>query len=391
MLAYTGGLDTSVAVPWLAEAYGADVITLTLDLGQSRELDAIRERALAAGAVNAHVLDAREEFVALHVLPALQAGAFDEGRGPLATALGRPLIARKLVDIARIEGATAIAHLCADEGLDRLRIEASARALDPAIRILAPAREWGMTRPARIEYARQHGIPVSVGQANSCRIDANLWGRSIEGGALDDTSVEPPADVFTLTADPASCPDEPACLDVEFLRGVPVAVNNVPMPVLEIIGSLGTIAGHHGVGRIDAIESRPAGLLARSVHEAPASVVLHAAHRELERCVMPRDLERVKRDLGFTYADLIDQGRWFSPLRGAIDAFVADVQQRVTGTIRLQLLRGSCRVVGRSTALSPGKPAPASSLITIVSVPAAAALPTPGAAAEHTTQSQVPR
>lgn len=342
MLAYTGGFDTSVAVPWLAETYGADVITVTLDLGQGRELDAIRERALATGAVNAHVLDAREEFAARHIIPALQAGAVLEGGDPLATALSRPLIARKLVDIARIEGATAIAHGCSANGQDQLRIETSARALDPSIRIISPARESGMSGPARIEYARQRGTPVSTSQATPYRVDANLWGRSIEGGVLDDTPTEPPAWVFTLTADPASCPDEPACLELEFLRGMPVAVNHVPMRLLEVIGSVGTIAGHHGVGRSGASERRLAAGPARAFHEAPAAVVLHAAHRELEHSVIPDDLEQVKRDLARVYADLIHQGHWFSPLRSAIDAFVADVQQRVTGTIRLELLKGSC-------------------------------------------------
>ncbi len=285
VLAYSGGLDTSVAVPWLKETYGAEVITATLDLGQGRELDAVRERALAAGAVRAHVLDVREEFVHDYILPALQAGAIYEGGYPLATALGRPLIARKLVEIARIEGAGSIAHGCTGKGNDQVRIDVSARALEPAIRVIAPAREWGMTRPDEIEYARKRGVPVPVTQASPYSTDANLWGRSIECGVLEDPWVEPPEDVYTLTRDPAQCPDEAAYVQLDFERGVPVAVNGVPMAFIEIIGSVSTIAGAHGVGRIDMVENRLVGIKSREIYEAPAAVVIHMAHRELEGLV----------------------------------------------------------------------------------------------------------
>lgn len=347
VLAYSGGLDTSVAVPWLAETYGAEIITVTLDLGQGRELEAIRERALAAGAVNAHVLDVRQEFASDYILPALQAGAVYEGGYPLATALGRPLIAKKLVEVARIEGARSIAHGCTGKGNGQVRIDVSARAIDPAVRIIAPAREWGMTRLDEIEYARKRGIPVPATRLSPYSTDTNLWGRSVACGVLEDPWAEPPADVYALTADPASCPDQPAYLELEFLRGLPVAVNGVPMPFLEIVDSVATIAGNHGVGRLDMVENRIVGIKFREIYEAPAAVVLHAAHQELENFVSPRDLERVKRDLALTYADLVYNGLWFSPVRSAIDAFVADVQQRVTGTIRLKLFKGSCSVVGR--------------------------------------------
>ncbi len=349
VLAYSGGLDTSVAVPWLKETYNAEVVTVTLDLGQGRELDAVRERALAAGAIRAHVLDVREEFVQDYILPALQAGAIYEGGYPLATALGRPLIARKLVEIAHIEGAGSIAHGCTGKGNDQVRIDVSARALEPAIRVIAPAREWGMTRPDEIEYARTRGIPVPVTRASPYSVDSNLWGRSIECGVLEDPWVEPPDDVYALTRDPSQCPDEPAYIELDFERGVPIAVNDVPMSFIEIIGSVSTIAGAHGVGRIDLVENRLVGIKSREIYEAPAAVVVHLAHRELEGLVMPRDLERIKRDLGVTYADMVYNGLWYSPVRDAIDAFVAKTQEKVTGSVRLKLFKGTCRVVGRKS------------------------------------------
>jgi argininosuccinate synthase len=349
VLAYSGGLDTSVAVPWLAETYDAEVVCVTMDLGQGKELESVRERALAAGAVRAHVLDVREEFANQYVLPALQAGAIYEGSYPLATALGRPLIARKLVDIARIEGAASIAHGCTGKGNDQVRLDVSARALEPGIRVIAPAREWGMTRPDEIEYARKRGIPVPVTVASPYSTDANLWGRSIECGVLEDPWVEPPDDVYALTKDPSECPDEPAYVELTFEQGVPAAVNGVSMPFTEIIASVATIAGAHGVGRIDMVENRLVGIKSREIYEAPAAVVLHVAHRELENFVSPRDLARIKQELGLKYADLVYNGLWFSPVRDAIDAFVATVQKRVSGTIRLKLCKGTCRVVGRQS------------------------------------------
>jgi argininosuccinate synthase len=349
VLAYSGGLDTSVAIPWLAERYGAEIVAVTLDLGQGKELADVRDRALAIGAVRAHVVDAREEFAREYILPALQAGALYEERYPLATALGRPLIARKLVEIARIEGASAIAHGCTGKGNDQVRLDVSARAIDPDITVIAPAREWGLTRPEEIEYARQRGIPVPATVESPYSIDANLWGRSIECGVLEDPWVEPPEEIYTLTRAPAACPDTPAYVEIAFERGVPVAVNGVAMPLVELISSLETIAGAHGVGRVDMVENRLVGIKSREIYEAPAAVVLHAAHRELESFVIPRDLERLARDLGRTYADLVYNGQWFTPMREAIDAFVQKVQERVTGTVRLKLFKGACTVVGRTS------------------------------------------
>ncbi len=349
VLAYSGGLDTSVAVPWLADTYGAEIVALTLDLGQGRDLDAVRQRALAAGAARAHVLDVRTEFAEQYILPALQAGAVYEGGYPLATALGRPLIVNKLIEIARIEGAAAIAHGCTAKDNDQVRMEVSARALDPDIRIIAPARQWGLSRQDLIAYAHGRGIPVPASETSPYSTDANLWGRAAECDALEDPWVEPPPGVFTLTTDPGRCPDTPAYVEISFERGVPVSVNGVAMPFFDIIGSVGTIAGNHGVGRVDLVENRLVGIKSREVYEAPAAAVLHQAHRELEAFVSPRELDRVKCDLGVKYADLIYDGLWFSPLRRAIDAFVASSQERVTGTIRVKLYKGTSLVAGRQS------------------------------------------
>ncbi len=349
VLAYSGGLDTSVAVPWLAEHYDAEVVAVTMDLGQGKELDDVRDRALAIGAVRAHVIDVREEFARDYLVPALQAGAIYEGRYPLATALGRPLIAKHLVEIARLEGATAIAHGCTGKGNDQVRIDVSVRALSPALRVIAPAREWGMTRPDEIDYARARGIPVPVTVDNPYSTDTNLWGRSIECGVLEDPWAEPPEEIYAMTKAPAACPDTPAYVEVSFEAGVPVAVNGVPMSLIDLMGSLQTIGGAHGVGRIDMVENRLVGIKSREIYEAPAASILHAAHKELETLVIARDLERLQHDLARVYADLVYNGLWFTQTREAIDGFVATIQPRVTGVVRLKLFKGDCRVVGRKS------------------------------------------
>jgi argininosuccinate synthase len=349
VLAYSGGLDTSVAIPWLAEKYGAEIVAVTLDLGQGRELSDVRERALAVGALRAHVIDAREEFARDYILPALQAGAIYEDRYPLATALGRPLIARHLVEIARMEGATAIAHGCTGKDNDQVGLDVSSRALNPSIRVIAPARAWGMTRTDEIEYARARNIPVPVTIASPFSIDSNLWGRSIECGVLEDPWAEPPDGIYTLTRSAQDCPDEAAYIEIDFERGVPVRTNGIEMPLVELIESLETIAGAHGVGRIDMVENRLVGIKSREIYEAPAAVVLHAAHGELQRIVIARDLERIAHDMARVYADLVYNGLWFSHAREAIDAFVKAIQPRVTGSVRLKLFKGDCHVVGRKS------------------------------------------
>lgn len=349
VLAYSGGLNTSLAVPWLREHYGAEVVALAMDLGQGRELDDIRERALAVGCARAHVLDLREEFARSCVLPALQAQALYEHRYPMATSLGRPLLARHLVRVAEMEGADAIAHGCTGKGNDQVRFEVSIRALRPGTRVIAPAREWGMTRADAIANARGRGLPVPAAAIGPFGTDTNLWGRSIQCGVLEDPWAEPPEDIYTITRPAEACPATPAYVELGFERGVPVAVNDVAMPLLELIGSLETIAGTHGVGRLDLIENRVVGIKTREVYEAPAAVVLHAAHRDLQALVVGRDLERLCHHLAVQYADLVYDGLWFTPMREAIDAFVASVQARVTGTVRVRLFKGQCAVVGRKS------------------------------------------
>jgi argininosuccinate synthase len=347
VLGYSGGLDTSVAIPWLKEQYGAEVVAVTVDLGQGRELATVRERALALGAVRAHVIDARDEFVRDYILRALQAGAVYEDRYLLATALGRPLIAKRLVDIARMEGASLIAHGCSGNANDQVRLDQSLRALDPSLQIVAPPGGSGLTREEMLDFAERRGIPAAKDDESPYSVDANLWGRSVAFGPLSDPWAEPPEEIYTLTRRVKDCPDDPAFIEIEFENGVPVRVNGVDMPLLEMIESLETIAGAHGVGRIDMIENRLAGSKSREIYEAPAAVVLHAAHKDLESLVVDRDLERLKHNLARSYADLVYNGQWFSAARESIDAFVAAVQKRVTGAARLKLFKGECRVTGR--------------------------------------------
>jgi argininosuccinate synthase len=364
VLAYSGGLDTSVAIPWLKDKYAAEVIAVALDLGQGAELNQVRERAIAAGAARCHVLDVREEFARDYILPALQADALYEERYPLATALGRPLIAKKLIEIARMENAAAIAHGGTDKGNDQVRIDVSARAIDPRMTVIAPAREWEMTRSDEIEYARVRNVAVPATTENPYRVDRNLWGRSIECGVLEDPWTEPPDDIYTLTKSPAAAPDVAAYVQIEWQNGVPVAVSGVEMSLVELIASLETIAGVHGVGRIDMVENRVVGIKSRpstdargapsrvegrEIYEAPAALLLHMAHREIEGLVVSKDLQRLKQRLSQEYADLVYNGLWFSQTRAAIDAFMQSIQQRVTGTIRLKLFKGDCRVVGRKS------------------------------------------
>src|SRR4029453_15887848 len=273
VLAYSGGLDTSVAVPWLAEKYGAEIIAVTLDIGQGEDLTNVRERALALGAVRAHVIDAREEFARDYVMPALQARAMYEERYPLASALGRPLIAKHLVAVARMEGATAVAQGCTGKDNDQVGLDVSIHALDPERRVIAPAREWNMSRTEEIEYARVRNIPVPVTNANPYSIDSNLWGRSIECGVPEDPWIEPPEEVYTLTRPATACPSDPAYVEIDFEAGIPLRANGIDMPLLELIESLETIAGAHGVGRIDMVENRLMGIKSREVYEAPAAVV----------------------------------------------------------------------------------------------------------------------
>jgi argininosuccinate synthase len=349
VLAYSGGLETSAAIPWLRDALGAEVITVTVDLGQGGELEEVRDRALAAGAVRAHVLDLREDLARAYIVPALKAGAMLDARAPLAVALGHPLVARALLTITGIEQATAVAHGGSGHGPNAGALDAAIRALNPALRVVAPARQWAMTRVEIADYARQRHIPVPD-LSSPFGVVGNLWGRSVIFVGLEDSWTQPPDELYVLTKPPAERPSEAACVEITFERGVPAAINGVSMPLLDLISSLTTIAGAHGVGRLDLVEPRPSGRESRVVHEAPAAVVLHAAHTALQAFVTTEEAERFSRIVSQQYAGLIAGGLWYSPLREALDAFVDRVQERVTGVVRLELFQGGCRIVGRKSA-----------------------------------------
>ncbi|MBA3639445.1 MAG: argininosuccinate synthase [Acidobacteriota bacterium] len=334
VLAYSGGLVTSAAVAWLAEQRDAEIVTVTLDFGQERELAVVRERALALGAVRAHVVDVREEFVRDFVLPALQADALEGAGHPLVVALARPLIARRLVEMAKMESAAAVAHGGAPGTAGESSLHQTIRSLDPSLEVIAPARVWGMSNDEVTAFARGHNIHVPP--ADSYRTDATLWGRiltSIDGDAI-------PEDAFTLTRPAADCEGDGAVVDIDFNAGVPVRANGVEMSLIEMIESLETIAGAHGVGRIAA---------GSYVVEAPAAVVLHAAHRELESLVVGADLARMKGELARRYAAAATDGRWFSDLREALAAFTKVLQRRVTGSVRVSLAGGRCAVTERTS------------------------------------------
>ena len=347
VLAYSGGLDTSVAIPWLKEKKAVEVISLTVDVGQPVDLEQIRQKALASGAAKAYVLDARQEFAEEFIAPALRANALYEGVYPLSTALARPLIARHLVRVAHREGAQSVAHGCTGKGNDQVRFDLSTTGLAPDLQVLAPAREWGMTREDEIAYAEAHGIPVPATRASPYSTDENLWGRSVECGILEDPSVEPPEEAYEWTTAPDAAPAEPEYVKLEFEAGLPVGLNGQPRSLLDVILELNRMAGAHGVGRIDHLESRVVGIKSREVYECPAAVVLIAAHQALEALVLPRDVLDFKRSVEQRYGQLIYDGLWFSPLRAALDAFILATQERVSGEVAVKLFKGSARVTGR--------------------------------------------
>jgi len=346
VLAYSGGLDTSVAVKWIQETYGLDVITLTLDLGTHEDLEAIRKRALEVGAPKALVVDAAEVFVEYFIWPALRAGALYEGVYPLATALGRPLIAKLLVDTARQEGARAVAHGCTGKGNDQVRFDVSIKTLAPDMEIIAPAREWGMTRDEEMDYAARHGIKVDVTRKSPYSTDENLWGRSIECGALEDPWAEPPEDAFAWTVSAAEAPNEPEYVEIEFEKGVPVALGGEQMGGVALIEELNRLGGRHGVGRIDHIENRVVGIKSRELYEAPAAVILHTAHAALEGMTMTRPALRFKESVSSHYADLIYDGLWFSKFHQDLAAYVLSSQQVVSGSVRMKLFKGQATKAG---------------------------------------------
>ena len=349
VLAYSGGLDTSVAVKWIKEHYGYDVVTFTVDIGNVANLEAIRQKALDVGAVDAVVADARAEFIDHYVFPALKADAVYEGEYSLATAIGRPLIAKLLVQVARNKGAVAVAHGCTGKGNDQVRLDVGVGTLGPDLKIIAPAREWGMTREELIKYADENGIPIPVTKKSPYSIDENLWGRSIETGVLENPWNEPPADVYLWTRSPDEAPNSPAYVEIQFEKGLPVALDGARMDGVALVEKLHQLAGEHGVGRVDHVENRLVGIKSREIYEAPAATVLLKAHAALQNIVMTKDQLRFKSYVATQYADLIYNGLWFSGFRQDLVAYVDHTQAFVTGTVRLKLHKGSCTVVGRKS------------------------------------------
>jgi argininosuccinate synthase len=352
ILAYSGGLDTSVAVRWLKEKYNMEVIAFTVDVGNERDFTAIKEKAVKVGASKAIVKDVKEEFVNDYIFPALQADALYEGKYNLATALARPLIAKLMVEVAKEEGAAAVAHGCTGKGNDQVRFDVSTNALAPDLKIIAPAREWGMTREETIKYAQKFGIPVPITVKSPYSIDENLWGRSIECGVLEDPWNEPPEEIYAWTKSPSEAPDKPVYIEIGFEKGLPTSIDGKKLNGVRLIRQLHEIAGAHGVGRVDHVENRLVGIKSREIYEAPAGTVLQLAHQALEGLTLSKDQLRFKQKVAMEYADLIYNGLWFGSFRDDLKAYVDSTQRYVTGTVRVKLFKGNCMVVGRKSPYS---------------------------------------
>ncbi|WP_119066309.1 argininosuccinate synthase [Rubrobacter indicoceani] len=349
VLAYSGGLDTSVCLKWFLEQ-GAEPYALYLDLGQGEPADDVEAKALGIGAAGAFVRDAKDEFVNDYIAPAIKANALYGGEYPLFTALGRPLIAKKMVEAAREVGATHIAHGSTGKGNDQVRFDVTTASIAPDLTVVAPVRDWGMNRPEEIAYAEKHGLPFSsdITKESPYSIDANLYGRSIEAGPLEDPNYEPQSDVYRITADPETSPDEPTYVEIGFERGLPVSLDGENLPLLDLLVKLGEKAGDHGVGRIDMIEDRLVGIKSREIYEAPAGVTVVKAHKAIESMTLTKDVIRFKATVEQRYAELTYDGLWFTPLKSALDAFIEDTQKTVSGTVRIKLHKGSATVVGRT-------------------------------------------
>ncbi|MCS0824854.1 argininosuccinate synthase [Cytobacillus firmus] len=351
VLAYSGGLDTSVAIKWLQEmAY--DVVAVCLDIGEGKDTEYVRQKALQVGAVQSYMIDAKEEFAKDFALVALQAHTLYEGKYPLISALSRPLIAKKLVEIAEKENAVAVAHGCTGKGNDQVRFEVSFKALNPDLEVLAPVREWGWSREEEIEYASKHGIPIPINLDSPYSIDQNLWGRSNESGILEDPWAAPPEGAYELTAPLEKTPDTPEIIEIQFEQGVPVKINDQAYPLHELILTLNEIAGKHGVGRIDHVENRLVGIKSREVYECPGAMTLIKAHKELEDLTLVKEVAHFKPVIEQKLAELIYNGLWFSPLKNSLQAFLQETQKYVTGTVRVKLFKGHAIVEGRKSEYS---------------------------------------
>ncbi|RAZ68372.1 argininosuccinate synthase [Planococcus maitriensis] len=348
VLAYSGGLDTSVAIPWL-KSQGYDVVAVCLDIGEGKDLDFIKQKALQVGAVESYMIDARDEFAEDYALISLQAHTLYEGKYPLVSALSRPLISKKLVEIAVQSGATAVAHGCTGKGNDQVRFEVSIKSLNPDLEVLAPVRQWGWSRDEEIAYAKQHDVPVPVNLDSPFSIDMNLWGRANECGILEDPWATPPADAYDITNALEDTPDTPDIVEIEFVKGVPTKLNGVDYKLTDLIFELNHIAGKHGVGRIDHVENRLVGIKSREIYEAPAAMTLIAAHKELEDITLVKEMAHFKPVIEKKMTELIYEGLWFSPLRVALEAFLKETQEFVNGTVRVKLFKGHAITEGRKS------------------------------------------
>jgi argininosuccinate synthase len=352
VLAYSGGLDTSCAIKWLQDK-GYDVIAMIADVGQGEDFDIIKERALKTGASKVHVLNLQKEFISDYVFPAIRANAIYENKYLLATALSRPLIAKRQVEIAHKENATAVAHGCTGKGNDQVRFETTIRLLDPSLEHIAPVRVWEFkTREEEIDYALKHKIPVSVTKKSPYSIDINLYGRSIECGVLEDPWVEPPEEIYHFTVSPEKAPNKPTYIEIDFKDGTPTAIDGKSYQPLNLINELNALGGKNGVGRVDAIENRLVGIKSREIYENPAGLILYLAHQELEALVLDRETAHYKQLISPKYAQLIYNGLWETPLKKQLDAYINETQKNVTGTVRLKLYKGNCIVVGRKSKYS---------------------------------------
>jgi argininosuccinate synthase len=350
VLAYSGGLDTSVMIPWLIDKYGCEVVAMCADLGQAEELEGVKEKAKKSGASEVYVEDLKDEFAGEYLFKLIKSGAIYEGRYLLGTSIARPLIAKKQVEIAEKVGADAVSHGATGKGNDQVRFELTYKALAPKLKVIAPWREWDLGgREEEIEYAKKKGIPVPVTKSKPYSSDRNLWHISFEGGVLEDPYYEPPEDMFVLTTSPAKAPDKPTYVEIEFASGVPVKLNGKKLGPGKLIEELNSIGGKNGVGRVDIVENRLVGIKSRGVYETPGGTILMTAHKDLESITLDRDVFHYKETVAQKYAELIYNGQWFSSIREALDSFIDKTQESVNGVVRMKLYKGNCSVVGRKS------------------------------------------
>ena len=353
VLAYSGGLDTSIIIPWLKETYGYEVIAMAADLGQGEELEPLEAKAIKSGALKIYIEDVKREFVEDYIFPTLRAGALYEGKYLLGTSMARPLIAKKMVEIAGKEGAVAVSHGATGKGNDQVRFELTVKALNPDLQIVAPWREWDIrSREDAIDYAGARGIPVPVTKARPYSMDRNIWHLSHEGGDLEDPALEPPGDVLMLTVSPEKAPDRPTYVEIGFAKGYPVSLDGSQVDPVSLVERLNVVGGANGIGVVDMVENRLVGMKSRGVYETPGGTILWLAHRELERLTLDRITLHYKEMLAIRYAELVYDGVWFSPLREALDAFVDVTQKTVTGTVRMKLYKGNCTPAGATSPYS---------------------------------------